>query len=228
MLAINDSFLTIEEARDAINRHVLDEGESYKVYKSTSQTVVTTLLFAKMLRANSEFELLCSRRKRRCYYYSFTYSYSPANHYNKQSSAIWFLKDHHRASLVDNRALTPAQIQSNKRLRFGNTISYQQAHRLKQALLDKIEGQEADCFAQFPAYIERLEASDPDNQSVLAIDSTDSSFQAAAFTPAAMKKAFRWIRKFVALDACYTRSKFRIMLMIAIGIDANDNILPLS
>ena len=110
MLAINDSFLTIEEARDAINRHVLDEGESYKVYKSTSQTVVTTLLFAKMLRANSEFELLCSRRKRRCYYYSFTYSYSPANHYNKQSSAIWFLKDHHRASLINNRALTPAQI----------------------------------------------------------------------------------------------------------------------
>ena len=81
-----------------------------------------------------------------------------------------------------------------------------QAHRLK------IEGQEADCFAQFPAYIERLEASDPDTQSVLAVDSTDGGFQAAAFAPAAMKKAFRWIRKFVALDACHTRSKFRMML----------------
>jgi hypothetical protein len=34
MLVINDLFSTIKEARDAINRHVLDEGESYKVYKT--------------------------------------------------------------------------------------------------------------------------------------------------------------------------------------------------
>ena len=33
MLAINDLFPAIEKAQDAINRHVLDEGESYKVYK---------------------------------------------------------------------------------------------------------------------------------------------------------------------------------------------------
>jgi hypothetical protein len=36
MLSINDLFLTIKEARDIINRHVLDKGESYKVYKSNS------------------------------------------------------------------------------------------------------------------------------------------------------------------------------------------------
>jgi hypothetical protein len=36
MVAFKDTFLTIQEAREAINRHVLDEGESYKVYKSDS------------------------------------------------------------------------------------------------------------------------------------------------------------------------------------------------
>jgi hypothetical protein len=156
------------------------------------------------------------------------HSCSPANHYkNKQSSALWFLKDHHRASLVNDRTLTPAQIQSYKRLRFSNTISYRQAHRLKQALLDEIEGKEADCFAKFPAYIEQLVALDPKNQSALAIDKEDR-FEAAAFAPAAMKQAFQWLRPFIALDACHTRSKFRMMLMIAVGIDANDNVLPLS
>jgi hypothetical protein len=75
-------------------------------------------------------------------------------HYkNKQASAIWFLKDHHCASVVDNRHITPAQIQSNKRLRFYNNISYMQAYRVKQALLVEIEGHEADCFAQFPAFL---------------------------------------------------------------------------
>jgi hypothetical protein len=36
------------------------------------------------------------------------------------------------------------------------------------------------------------------------------------------------IKEFVALDSSHTRSKFRMMLMIAVGIDANDNVLPLS
>jgi hypothetical protein len=226
MLAVSDQFPTMEDARKAMHRHVLDEGESYKVYRSDRSRHI---LICKDSTCKFRLRASLLKKKGAVITILIPHSCSPANHYkNKQSSAMWFLKDHHRASLVDNRALTPAQIQSNERLRFGNTISYRQAHRLKQALLDEIEGQEADCFAQFPAYMKRLEASDPDNQSALVIDSTDGSFQAAAFAPAAMKKAFRWIRKFVALDACHTRSKFRMMLMIAVGIDANDNILPLS
>jgi hypothetical protein len=46
------------------------------------------------------------------------------------------------------------------------------------------------CFAQFLAYIERLKAPDPDNQSALVINSEDSSFQAVAFAPAAIKGPF--------------------------------------
>jgi len=31
-----------------------------------------------------------------------------------------------------------------------------QVYRVKQALLTEIEGHEADCFAQFPAYLQRV------------------------------------------------------------------------
>ena len=34
MLAINDLFFIIKEAKDTINRYILDKGEFYKVYKS--------------------------------------------------------------------------------------------------------------------------------------------------------------------------------------------------
>ena len=34
MLVINDLFSTIKKAKDTINRHILDKGEFYKVYKS--------------------------------------------------------------------------------------------------------------------------------------------------------------------------------------------------
>jgi hypothetical protein len=225
MLLVNDLFSTIKEARSAINRYILDEGESYKVHKSDSRRYI---LICKDPTCKFRIRASLLKKKGAVITILIPHSCSPANHYkNKQSSALWFLKDHHRASLVNDRTLTPAQIQSYKRLRFSNTISYRQAHRLKQALLDEIEGKEADCFAKFPAYIEQLVALDPKNQSALAIDEEDR-FEAAAFAPAAMKQAFQWLRPFIALDACHTRSKFRMMLMIAVGIDANDNVLPLS
>jgi hypothetical protein len=37
MLAVGNKFLYIQEAREAINRSVLDNSESYKVYKSDSK-----------------------------------------------------------------------------------------------------------------------------------------------------------------------------------------------
>lgn len=68
------------------------------------------------------------------------HSCNPTIHYkNKQSSALWFLKDHHRLAVIDNRDITPAQIRSDERLRFGNNISYRQAYRVKEGLLIEIE-----------------------------------------------------------------------------------------
>jgi hypothetical protein len=40
----------------------------------------------------------------------------------------------------------------SEHLRFSNTISYRQAHRLKQVLLDEIKGKKANCFAATDAH----------------------------------------------------------------------------
>jgi hypothetical protein len=85
------------------------------------------------------------------------HSCCPTVHYkNKQASSLWFLKDHHCASVIDNRDITPAQIRLNKRLRFNNNINYLQAYQVKQALLVKIKGHKANCFAQFLAFLEHI------------------------------------------------------------------------
>jgi hypothetical protein len=36
------------------------------------------------------------------------------------------------------------------------------------------------------------------------------------------------LRPFYALDSTYTRSRYNITLLLAVGIDAEDNILPLA
>jgi hypothetical protein len=114
MLSINDLFLTIEEARDTINRHVLDEGESYKAYKSDScryiiickKAACKFIIRASLLKKNGAIITVLS-----------AYSCSLATYYkNKQLSSLWFLKDYHQASIVDNKTLIPAQIQSGRQL----------------------------------------------------------------------------------------------------------------
>jgi hypothetical protein len=97
MLSINDLFLTIEEARDAINRHVLDEGESYKVYKSDS---CRHIIICK--KAACKFRIRASLLKKKGVIITVlsAHSCSPATHYkNKQSSPLWFLKDYSRTSI---------------------------------------------------------------------------------------------------------------------------------
>jgi hypothetical protein len=37
MVALHDTFANIVEAREAVNRHVLDDGESYRVCKSDTK-----------------------------------------------------------------------------------------------------------------------------------------------------------------------------------------------
>jgi hypothetical protein len=102
-----------------------------------------------------------------------------------------------------------------------------QAYRVKQALLDEIEGYEADCFSRFLAYLQHM--ADTDNRALGRLSYDDKGcFQAAAFAPSATINACQHIRMFIALDACHTKSKYLMMLMIAVGIDANDNAILLS
>jgi hypothetical protein len=128
MLAIGDKFPNTQEARDAINRSILDDGESYKVYKLDSKRRIlqckekscTFSIRAAFSKKNgvsiTKISLYCSR---------------PTVHYkNKQSSSLWFLKEHYRATVLDNRNITAKQIQSNERLQHANNISYRQALRV--------------------------------------------------------------------------------------------------
>ena len=82
------------------------------------------------------------------------HSYTPAIYYkSKPAHSMWYLKHYHCALIINNQDITPSQIQSDERLWFSNEINYQQAYRVKQALLEEIERLEADCFAQILAYL---------------------------------------------------------------------------
>jgi hypothetical protein len=122
MVALYNTFASIAKACEAINCYVLDDSKSYQVYKSDSKRHI---LVCKDKSCSFIIRVWCTKKtgvtitQLKPHICCLTVYYK-----NKQTSALWFLKDYHRASVVDNRDITPAQIQSDKQLQFNNILSY--------------------------------------------------------------------------------------------------------
>jgi hypothetical protein len=50
----------------------------------------------------------------------------------------------------------------------------------------------------------------------------------AFFAPAGLSKAGKHLRPFTAIDGTHTKSQYRMMLLVACGIDANNHVVPLA
>jgi hypothetical protein len=108
MVALYDTFATIAEAYDAINRHVLNNGESYRVYKTDLKRYI---LVCKDKICSFAIRAWCTKKTGVTITQLKPHTCSPTVYYkNRQSLSMWFLRDHHCASVVDNHDITPAQI----------------------------------------------------------------------------------------------------------------------
>ena len=86
MIAVADVFPTMQEAKDSINRYVLDEGESYKVYKSDKTHYIVVYKDS-----TYNFKIKASFLKKKGVQITIItpYSCNPTIHYkNKQSSTL--------------------------------------------------------------------------------------------------------------------------------------------
>jgi hypothetical protein len=102
------------------------------------------------------------------------------------------------------------------------------AYQTIQAVLTEMYSNEAESFAKFPALAERFQAADLYNYCKIAYYEATSHFQAAFFAPSGMRHAARMLCTIIGIDGTHTSSKFQMTLLIAVGIDANDETLPLA
>ena len=130
--------------------------------------------------------------------------------------------------IIDNCNITAAQIRSNERLRFSNNISYIAAYCTIQAILLEMYGDEAESFARFPAYVERYITTDSNNFVKIKLHQATSHFQAAFFALVSTQQSSRWLCTFFGVNGTYISSQFRMTLLIVVGIDANNETLPLA
>ena len=114
-MQLHDRFKSIKAARDAITRFILDEGESFHVENSDKKR------FTVVCKERCGFRILASKSSTDVV--SITrfkpHTCSPAVHYNNpRAHAVFYFIEHYRASIIDNRHITVAQIRSDECLRF--------------------------------------------------------------------------------------------------------------
>jgi hypothetical protein len=132
-MQLGDQFESIDAACKRVKAFVLDQGESFLTVASNKKRYIirckekpcdfwiqATLYKKKKIgRTTTPVSITCLK----------PHTCNPATHYkSKQSQSVEYLAGHHRASIINNRNITIAQIRSNERLQFGNYISYKQAY----------------------------------------------------------------------------------------------------
>jgi hypothetical protein len=130
------------------------------------------------------------------------------------------------ASVVDNPKISIKQIQSNERLQFNNTISYQQAYRVKEVVLQELWGDEQSVLLSLLTILIDLSQLIHKTEHTLILVVITGLMQHSSLR--GLRYAGRHLRGFTAIDGTHTKSRYRMILLIACGIDANSNVVPLA
>jgi hypothetical protein len=122
IMKVSDEFDSIDDVKKAIHTYLLDRGESWKFKNSNSKRY--TIVYKDSV-CMFHIRVTLSKQGIAKITKFDEHSYSPTTHYNhKLAHLVNYLIDHHRASIIDDRKITVAQIQSNERLHYSNNINH--------------------------------------------------------------------------------------------------------
>ena len=117
MVEAGDQFPSIAEAKVTVTRWLLDSHLSYFVFKTDSKRLMLRCEYAKA----GDPESPCSFNIRVTYSKKVEaarvtvmepHICSPVAHFhNRASNSVRYLKEHHRAAVVDHRSVTPSKLE---------------------------------------------------------------------------------------------------------------------
>jgi hypothetical protein len=105
------------------------------------------------------------------------------------------------------------------------------AWRARERLRNILDGDEGENFKLIPAWIARI-SEDSTTSIYTGIQATenpeDVRFEAIFVMLGSIRATLGTLRPFYALDGTHTRSRYNLTLLLAVGIDAEDRIIPLA
>ena len=154
---------------------------------------------------------------------------------NNQS---WLTRQVPKHLAVGTRRTTPRELIDTVQLHYNEEISYQAAYKACAKLSNNTVGYERDSYRQLPAYLARIQASNPwaylrlDTIPTAEIDASSGQqllqFRRIFICPAEAQLSFQQCRPFVALDGTFCKARYIQTLLLAVTIDANGHIVLLA
>ena len=133
--------------------------------------------------------------------------------------------------LFVTKATKPMEIVETIQMHYGEKVNYEAARLTKAALIaDRLEHQR-EHFHKIPSYLQLLHQHNEGLYTDLHTITDDhglSTFQCLFICPWQSRQSFQLMRTFMAVDGTFLKARFVQTLLLAVGIDANGNILLLA
>jgi hypothetical protein len=221
---MSDLWMNMSDAKKAIKIWILDRGESWGIPSQNNKTrlqlhcILSTCSFYIRIAQKNDLFGVTSYTPHDC---------PPSTHTQfKPRNSAWYL-----ASLIErdvniNRHIKPKEIRERAGLYHQlQNVLYMPAWRARERLRDIIDGDEGASFSLILDWIERVK--NADNSTYIRLKTThENRFEAIFVMLGSIRSRIHLLRPFYALDGTHTRSRYNLTLLIAVGIDSEDRILP--
>lgn len=233
-LAEGASYATMDDAINSARVHAQKQGFSYKVsHRNKSRAVLkcsgsncqayTRLSFSKKL---EHYVIGKLKDEHSC---QGTLQASRGSQRDHE-----FLVSLLRNDMIVNKNTPVKDVQRYLKQRIGSEIAYTTAHKAKETILnDSVDAQRSQ-FSFLHSYVDELLKVDPDTIAKIETreqSTTDGSvarFHSIFVAPGAARHAFTKMRPFLAVDGTFTKNRFIQILLLAVGMDSQDQIVVLA
>jgi len=226
-IAIGQEFASKNEVKNLLIKASLKACFDYKIVKSTTKVFAVKCavsdckwaLRAARINNSDNFSL-------RTYYNSHTCSSSSIDKKNRQATSE-FVANMLRKEFP-GQIDTPAPTQvMNMMKNHGVTVSYFKAWKGKQIAANDIRGAPELSFGMLPSYLYMLKVMNPGTVTHLVVES-DQKFKYLFIALGACIKGFKALRKVIAVDGTFLKTKYKGTLIVATGQDGNWHQYPLA
>jgi hypothetical protein len=222
----SDSWIDITDAKNAVKTWILDRAESWAPSPHNDKRRLQLHCLSK----SCSFYIRVAQKKESLFgITSYTLHDCPPTHAKfKQQNSAWYLAILVERDITINRRIKPKEIGE----RAGTyhqlkRVPYMSAWRARECLRDILDGDEGASFKLIPPWIDRISQ---DTTAGIYASCTVSAmrFEAVFIMLGSIRSTLGTLRPFYALDGTHTRSRYNLTLLLAVGIDAKDRVLPLA
>lgn len=138
---------------------------------------------------------------------------------------IKILKKKYQNEILKNQDLKVNLIRNSIQEDIGILPGYHQIHRMKSSILTKYKFSYDECYKYFLSFTNFINSSG--GYGLLDLN-RDSSFKRVFIGLEYSKRIIRYVRKFLSLDGCIIKNKFKNSLLMAVCLDGDSHIIILA